>query len=266
MQPSKLGLEAKVAALEHELTGGAKRLAVPKPLRARESSRAVALRAELVDSARRVDALERELRLAGVRGSADAVTTRRRRLIRADGDRPSSREPPIPSDAPAADIAAATLRRSDPPVLTDAVDAAAPAVEAVAQLEAEVEYKRQQVAAQLVELRDREQRLRAADQRNRARTPRASRRYAMSSTRAASTAARLERAVIDKDRALEARDARIVTLHEELKQRVGHGDKRRCRRQRFRCRRSSIRRRSGRIPSSPEPDNVIGAGLDLPDG
>ena len=42
------------------------------------------------------------------------------------------------------------------------VDAAAPAVEAIAQLEAEVEYKRQQVAAQIVELRDREQRLRAA--------------------------------------------------------------------------------------------------------
>ena len=44
----------------------------------------------------------------------------------------------------------------------DGIDAAAPAVEAIAQLEAEVEYKRQQVAAQLVELRDREQRLRAA--------------------------------------------------------------------------------------------------------
>jgi hypothetical protein len=36
-----------------------------------------------------------------------------------------------------------------------------------------------------------------------------------------SAVARLERAVIDKDRALEARDARISTLHSELKQRLG---------------------------------------------
>jgi hypothetical protein len=33
--------------------------------------------------------------------------------------------------------------------------------------------------------------------------------------------ARLEKTVIEKDRALDARDARIATLHEELKQRLG---------------------------------------------
>jgi hypothetical protein len=36
-----------------------------------------------------------------------------------------------------------------------------------------------------------------------------------------STVARLERAVIDKDRALDARDQRITTLQDELKQRLG---------------------------------------------
>ncbi len=38
--------------------------------------------------------------------------------------------------------------------------------------------------------------------------------------------ARLEKTLADKDRALEARDARITTLHEELKQRAGATDKR----------------------------------------
>ena len=107
---------------------------------------------------------------------------------------------------------------------TDGIGAAAPAVEAVAQLEAEVEYKRQQVAAQLVELRDREQQLRAAtNEIERVRRELATIRNELDESRA--TAARLERAVIDKDRALEARDARIVTLHEELKQRLGNVEK-----------------------------------------
>jgi hypothetical protein len=97
--------------------------------------------------------------------------------------------------------------------LTDAVDGVAPAVEAIAQLEAEVEYKRQQVAAQLVELRDREQRLRAAV------AELGTLRAQLDSSR--SDVARLEQTIADKDRALQARDARIATLHEELKQRFG---------------------------------------------
>jgi hypothetical protein len=99
-------------------------------------------------------------------------------------------------------------------------DEAAPAVEAVAQLEAEVEYKRQQVAAQLVELRDREQRLRTtAAELERARRDVAALRGELEESRAAAT--RFERTIIDKDRALEARDARIASLQEEIKQRAG---------------------------------------------
>jgi hypothetical protein len=93
-------------------------------------------------------------------------------------------------------------------------------VEAIAQLEAEVGYKRQQVAAQLVELRERDQRLQAAGtDLDRTRRELSAVRNELEESRA--TIARLERAVIDKDRALEARDARIATLHEELKQRLG---------------------------------------------
>ena len=115
----------------------------------------------------------------------------------------------------------------------DGIGAATPAVEAVAQLEAEVEYKRQQVAAQLVELRDREQQLRAGtNEIERVRRELATTRNELDESRV--TAARLERAVIDKDRALEARDARIVTLQEEIKQRAGNGDKLGAGGQRFR--------------------------------
>jgi hypothetical protein len=110
-------------------------------------------------------------------------------------------------------------------VLTDAVDAAAPAVEAIAQLEAEVEYKRHQVAAQVVELRDREQRLRsAASELEHARRELGALRAELDDTR--SSSGRLERAVLDKDRALEARDARIATLQEELKHRAAGVEKR----------------------------------------
>jgi hypothetical protein len=112
--------------------------------------------------------------------------------------------------------------RSDEASLSagDAIGAAAPAVETIAQLEAEVGYKRQQVAAQLVELRERDQRLLAANTDfERVRRELTAVRNELDESRAA--VARLERAVIDKDRALQARDARIATLHEELKQRLG---------------------------------------------
>jgi hypothetical protein len=90
----------------------------------------------------------------------------------------------------------------------------------VGQLEAEVEYKRQHVAAQLVELRDREQRLRAATgELERLRRDLATARAELEESR--SSVARLEKAVMDKDRSIEARDARISTLHDELKQHLG---------------------------------------------
>ena len=95
---------------------------------------------------------------------------------------------------------------------SDIADAMSSAVDAIAQLEAEVEYKRQQVAAQLVELRERELELRAAT------SELGALRSELDESR--STVTRLERTVADKDRALETRDARIATLHEELKQRI----------------------------------------------
>ena len=221
MQTTNARLVAQVAELERDGKAGAKRLAAADALANRESSRAVALRAELVDFARRVDTLERELRLA--RAAAQPT----QEPIVADDAEPSPA--PLdsaglsPSAAPSSDVPAANAApREVPPVLTDAVDAA-PAVEAIAQLEAEVEYKRQQVAAQLVELRDREQRLRAATSDvEHVHRELAALRIELEESHA--TATRLERAVIDKDRALEARDARIATL-EELK-RIGTVEKR----------------------------------------
>ncbi len=77
-------LSARVAALERELAANAKRLAAAEALAARESERAVALRAELVDYARRVDTLQRELRLtraaaAGPRGARTGVSVQANR-------------------------------------------------------------------------------------------------------------------------------------------------------------------------------------------
>jgi hypothetical protein len=98
--------------------------------------------------------------------------------------------------------------------------AAVPAFEVIGELEGQVEFKRQQVAAQLVELHDREQRLRAATtELERLRAELATLRTDLD--RSKTDAVRLERAVLDKDRAIEARDARIATLQDELNQRLG---------------------------------------------
>ncbi len=224
MQTTNTRLTARVAALERELKATVKRLTAAEALADRESSRAVALRAELVASARSVDDLERELRLAreGAEQPQNPVlaTDAAPAVASADSESASSAAASAARDRRAVNAASPET----PPVLTDAVDTAAPAVEAIAQLEAEVEYKRQQVAAQLVELRDREQRLRAAtSELEQLRRELGALRTEVDDSR--SDVARLERAVIDKDRALEARDARIATLHEELKHRVG-ADKR----------------------------------------
>jgi len=224
-QAKQISLEAKVAALQHELTVGSKRLGDAEAFAARESSRAVALRAELVDSARRLGALERELRALRAVGTTAPTSVSEAAAETSGGDRNEEpREPPMRA-TPSRDIAAAASHAAqDPLVGMDGIGAATPAVEAVAQLEAEVEYKRQQVAAQLVELRDREQQLRSGtNEIERVRRELAMTRNELDESRV--TAARLERAVIDKDRALEARDTRIVTLQEEIKKRVGNGDK-----------------------------------------
>jgi hypothetical protein len=204
-------LTTRVTAMEQELAASKKGLAAAEDFAARESQRAVALRAELVDQARLAASLERELKAA-----RDAAADLSR-----ESPRPATTPEPVPAQATsraASDASTTAPPPGDEP--SDAIGAAAPAVEAIAQLEAEVSYKRQQVAAQLVELRERDQRLQAATADiDRLRRELTAVRNDLDESR--STVTRLERAVIDKDRALEARDARIATLHEELKQRLG---------------------------------------------
>jgi chromosome segregation ATPase len=216
LQAKQASLSARATAMQHELATSKKGLAAAEAFAARESQRAVALRAELVDYARLSDSLERELKATRevaadrpVAPAAAAVTTEAE-----SGAPPSASTNDTPAPAPTQPAF------EEAPDVADAIGAAAPAVEAIAQLEAEVGYKRQQVAAQLVELRERDQRLQAAAaELDRVRRELSAMHNELDESRA--TVARLERAVIDKDRALDARDARIATLHDELKQRLG---------------------------------------------
>src|SRR5688572_30599738 len=204
MQTTNARLAARVTALDEELAASAKGLAAAEAFAARESSRAVGLRAELVDYGRRVDELERELRLLRAPEPGPQAIAQDANVHR-----------PVVAPDTASSTASAGAGDALPPeapMPTDVVDAMASAVDAIAQLEAEVEYKRQQVAAQLVELRDREQQLRTAT------SELGALRSELDESR--STVTRLERTVADKDRALATRDARIATLHEELKQRI----------------------------------------------
>lgn len=221
IQASQATLQAKIGSLEGTLATAAKRALEAEAFAARESSRAIALRAELVESARRVTVLERELRndvqddTAAASGAPTAETAPSKSADVAASPLPNASAPGAgeTKDAHAAD-------REQRLLTLDAALAAAPAVETLAQLEGEVEYKRQQIAAQLVELHDRDQRLlEAASELDRLRREMASLRNELDESRA--TAARLERTVIDKDRALDARDQRITTLQDELKQRLG---------------------------------------------
>lgn len=209
-QATEASLNAQVAALEKELAAGAKRIDEAEAFAARESSRAVALRSELVEYARRVTELERALeRSDSVAPAAGEIAAANGAAVAAVDERHR-----VQIDAPARAMPAA------PQVPVMPTLEAPQAVEAVAQLEAEVEYKRQQVAAQLVELRDRDQQIRTATgDLEQVRRELGALRLELEQSRSAAT--RLERAVIDKDRALETRDARITTLQEELKERLG---------------------------------------------
>ena len=212
MQATNARLAARVSELEQEFAANAKRLAAAEAFAAKESGRAVRLRAELVGYARRADELERELRTLRAPSESPLVAD-------AAGEQPADAVDAAPRTPPASGAAQQdAFAREPPPMLTDAVDAMPASVEAIAQLEAEVEYKRQQVAAQLVELRDREQQLHTATSELDAL------RSELDDNRSA--VAELERAVAERDRALEARDTRIAALHEELKHRVGAVEKR----------------------------------------
>jgi uncharacterized coiled-coil protein SlyX len=199
-------LAKRVVALEHELAVTTQKLTETAAFSERESERASALRAELVDYARRLEVGERELRAARANPTPASV-----------GQAPGAT---IAAPAP---VEAAPVPRPAPPRADSAAadnDAGlTQGIEAIAQLEAEVGYKRQQVAAQLIELREREKRLTAL-------TADAERvRHELTATQtelqqSRGDVARLERAVLDKDRALQARDSRIATLQSELEQRA----------------------------------------------
>jgi len=197
-------LAARLAALEHDRRVEAARLKEAESLAARESERAKSLRTELVDHARRLEGTERELR-----------------LVRADP--PAAALPPVPAPAPSPPtdpVRSVPASSSVPEPVSVAPPSADNAFEVVAQLEAEVEFKRQQVAAQIVELRDREHRLQMqTTELDRVRQELAALRTDLERSRADVT--RLERAVLDKDRAIEARDNRIATLQDEINQRLG---------------------------------------------
>jgi DNA repair exonuclease SbcCD ATPase subunit len=221
MQTSNAQLAARVTGLEQELAASTKSLAAAEAFASRETSRAVGLRAELVDYARRVDELERRQRILRTPELESPA-------VEAGGDTRSLADAgaaPPPMTAPTA-AGGDSLPRQTPPAVIEAVEAISPAVEAIAQLEAEVEYKRQQVAAQLVELHGRAQQLRAATSElgtlrgelSTLRSELGTLRNALDDSR--SSVARLEQADVDKDRALDARDARIATLQEELQQRI----------------------------------------------
>ncbi len=190
-------------------------------LATRESNRAAALRSELIAQARLVEELRREL--AAARGVA------------VETQAPASR--PMPQgEALASDPAPPVATPIDPPdrespdhrstvTAAPVQDAAmglppAPAFEIVAALEAELGHKRQQISAQLIELREREQRIeQTAAALERVRQELAAARTDLENHRA--DRARLERTLVDKDRALETRDARVASLQDELSQRLG---------------------------------------------
>lgn len=208
-QTAQIDLAKRVAALEHELAVTTQQLDDAAALSARESERATALRTQLVDFARRLEASERELRAARG-GAAPAVAGPSMPVPLATAPQTPPPLPPSPPPMPAP-VAHATA---------DVDSALSQGIEAIAQLEAEVGYKRQQVAAQLIELRDREQRLTAlTTETERLRQHVATAQAELQQSR--SDVARLERAILDKDRALQTRDMRIATLQNELDQRLG---------------------------------------------
>jgi hypothetical protein len=130
-----------------------------------------------------------------------------------------STAPPRPATAEPAQPPPAAAEPAQPPPAAAEPPPDEAAIEVIGQLEAEVSHKRQQVAAQMVELREREQRLATltADLED-VRRENSARRAESDELRA--KAAALERVIADKDRALDARDARIAALENDQKQHV----------------------------------------------
>jgi hypothetical protein len=213
LEAERTSLAARVGTLERELATSLAQRKRAEALAARETSRAVSLRAELVEHAHRLETAERELGRAR-RGERELTPEPRPTPL------PATESPVRIPAATTPTAAAADVHTRDAAPVGPTEPATEPASEAIGELESQVEFKRQQVAAQLIELRDREQQLRTATtDLERLRGELVTLRADLDRSKA--DAVRLERAVLDKDRALEARDARIATLQDELTQRLG---------------------------------------------
>jgi DNA repair exonuclease SbcCD ATPase subunit len=215
---------ARADRLERDLRALTRAQREAAALAERESGRAAELRQELVRQAQRVEGLEREL--AAARASPTVAATPAPPPQEAE---PTPAHRPSPTDRPA-DGGALTAANgpagapshdgAEPPMAPAVMAAPATAFEVVAALEAEVGHKRAQIEAQLAELHERDRRLeQSAAALEQLRRELATARADLDQHRA--DRARLERTLVDKDRALEVRDARIATLQDELNQRLG---------------------------------------------
>ncbi len=215
--------EERIVALQRELHDLTAVHRDANALAARESTRAAKLRSELVAATHTVEEQRRELAIAR-RGTIEAKA--QPRVEPTQPAVPAAATPPhevSPAAGPAPSLASIEQDVAGaPPIPTAGASdlLPAPAFDVLAGLEAEIAHKRQQIGAQLVELREREQRLEAsAATIARLRQDLATLRTELDQRR--TDVGRLERAVVEKDRALDARDLRIATLQEELNQRLG---------------------------------------------
>jgi chromosome segregation ATPase len=228
---------ARIAELERELAHRTERQQRAESSAEREVARAEALREQLLEQSRRAEGLEAELgdlraphsvttleaQLAQQRTAladaqaqltevGQALAEQRAEQLKRDAEHAAALAAAKHSHA--AEIAAANAaaaRPSSPPGAS---------IEAIAKLEAEVEQKNADIAAQRTTLAEQSDRLTAAA----AELDAALRQLAETHVQldqAHGGAARIERALIDRDRALEARDERIATLQHELDQKLG---------------------------------------------
>jgi chromosome segregation ATPase len=230
-------LAARAAALEDQNRIAAEAQKRAENVATTEIGRAKALRAELIKQTRRVESLQRDLTARrGAEAEPQHTTLALRAELVSAQETAAHAAAKVTATRAAHAVAIeaieqrhakerAELEAEVAAAKREAIDAhsatpALPAFEVIAQLEAEVEFKRQQVNAQLVALRERDQRLAEVEQtleRERAETT-ATR---LEFERLRADTARLERALIDRDRTIEAKETRIAALQDEINQKLG---------------------------------------------
>jgi hypothetical protein len=199
-------LATKVVALEHELARRTEQLARAESIAERDSQRASEFREQAVDLARqlrdRVQAAARSSPPLSVAPPPTAPIVEHSRSELAGHS--SVGAPSVTSTGPAP----LPLERRSP----DGADA-------LMHLEAEIEYKRQQVAAQLIELRERDARLqKATHDLEQARMELASSGVQLEEAR--SELARLQSGMAEQAHAVATRNATIAALQDELQLRI----------------------------------------------